>query len=586
MKTNQVKNTLLIFWRHTARYWPLVLLIIISMISAEFAQLYRPILYKHFFDLLPTLQPDNANQLIDILLQLLSVLALGWVFWRICTFTDVFLIARVMSNLHNTSFKYLLNHSYNYFNNNFSGSLVRKVNRYTRAYEEIADQLLWNVSPTVITLIFILTVLFKRDPLLTYVLFVWIIIYVFFSFLFVKYKLKYDIKRAEADTLTTGHLSDTVANHINLKLFASTEREFGSFFKLTENLFNIRRLTWNLDNIAEAVQGGLMIILEFGIMYVAVIGWKKGIITIGDFALIQAYLINMFDNLWGIGRYFRKIYSSLADADEMTEILTLPHEVVDVAGATRLQVEAGKIIFDQVTFNYSNYLPIFNKFNLTIRAHERVALIGPSGSGKSTLVKLVLRFFDIQSGKILIDDQNISLVTQDSLHEKIAVVPQDPVLFHRTLMENIRYAKPSASDRQVIEAAKLAHCHEFISQFPDKYETYVGERGVKLSGGERQRVAIARAILQDAPILVLDEATSSLDSESERYIQAALKHLMKNKTTIVIAHRLSTVMQMDRIIVLKDGKIVEEGTHDDLLKKDKGLYQKLWGIQAGGFSTK
>ena len=228
---------------------------------------------------------------------------------------------------------------------------------------------------------------------------------------------------------------------------------------------------------------------------------------------------------------------------------------------------------------------MLNNFDLAIKPGERVALIGPSGGGKSTIIKLLLRFFDLNGGEILIDGQDIYKTQQDSLRAQLSLVPQDPILFHRSLIENIRYAQPEAKDSEVVKAAKLAHAHEFISSFPDGYNTLVGERGVKLSGGERQRVAIARAILKDAPILVLDEATSSLDSESEQFIQDALKSLMQGRTTIVVAHRLSTIMQMDRIVVIDGGKIVEQGKHEELLKIREGLYQRLWEIQAGGFTA-
>ncbi|OGE95207.1 MAG: hypothetical protein A3H72_00060 [Candidatus Doudnabacteria bacterium RIFCSPLOWO2_02_FULL_48_8] len=227
---------------------------------------------------------------------------------------------------------------------------------------------------------------------------------------------------------------------------------------------------------------------------------------------------------------------------------------------------------------------MFKNFSLSIQGGERVALIGPSGGGKTTIVKLLFRFFDMQGGGISIDGQNIAQVTQESLRANISLVPQEPILFHRSLYDNIAYAKPQASEQEVYRAAKLAHCHEFIMSFPLEYETFVGERGLKLSGGERQRVAIARAILKDSPILVLDEATSSLDSESEHLIQDAMKKLMLGKTTIVIAHRLSTIMQMDRIIVIDKGQVAEEGKHTELIKAKQGIYQKLWQIQAGGFA--
>jgi ABC-type multidrug transport system fused ATPase/permease subunit len=267
----------------------------------------------------------------------------------------------------------------------------------------------------------------------------------------------------------------------------------------------------------------------------------------------------------------------------MTKILTMPHEITDIPKAKKLKIKEASVVFDNVKFNYNETRTILSDFNLNVKSHEKLALVGPSGAGKSTIVKLLLRQHDVTDGHILIDGQDIAKVTQESLWDAVSLVPQEPLLFHRTLMENIRYGKPDASDDEVVEAAKLAYCHEFISSFPEGYGTFVGERGVKLSGGERQRVAIARAILRNAPILVLDEATSSLDSESEGLIQAALTNLMKGKTVIVIAHRLSTIMKMDRIIVVSGGKISEEGSHDELLKHEHGLYKKLWDLQAGGF---
>jgi len=378
-------------------------------------------------------------------------------------------------------------------------------------------------------------------------------------------------------------LADTITNHLNIKLFNAFKRETRGYANLNEEVRKLRFFTWTLDNVFEAGQTLLMIGLEIGIFYFAIDFWKQGFLTIGDFVLIQAYLLVIFRQVWNFGRTIRHIYQSLADAEDMTQILETPHEIVDIANAKKLKIETGKIEFKQVDFNYRQTRKVLNQFNLIIKPQEKIALVGPSGAGKSTIVRLLLRLHDINAGNIFIDNQNIAKVTQESLWSTISLVPQDPILFHRTLLENIRYGKSSASDKEVTKAAKLAHCHEFISQLPDKYNTYVGERGIKLSGGERQRVAIARAILRNAPILVLDEATSSLDSESEHYIQDALDSLMKQKTVIVIAHRLSTIMKMDRIIVIDKGGVIEEGTHQDLLTKPDGIYRKLWKIQAGGF---
>ncbi|MBP9772170.1 MAG: ATP-binding cassette domain-containing protein, partial [Candidatus Pacebacteria bacterium] len=309
---------------------------------------------------------------------------------------------------------------------------------------------------------------------------------------------------------------------------------------------------------------------------------KEGVLTIGDFVLFQTYIISLVERLWGFGHVIKALYQAFADGKEMVEILDTPYGVEDVPNAGTLKVTEGKIDFTDVVFNFNETRTVLDKFSLSIAPGEKIAFIGPSGAGKTTVTKLLFRFYDLTSGAITIDGQEISKMTQDSLRDAMALVPQEPILFHRSLMDNIRYGRRDATDEEVMEAAKKARCHEFISSLPDGYETMVGERGVKLSGGERQRVAIARAILKDAPILVLDEATSSLDSESEHLIQEALNILMEGKTVIVIAHRLSTIITMDRIIVIEGGNIRAMGTHDQLLKKDE-LYKKLWSIQAGGF---
>ncbi|MDP3981371.1 MAG: ATP-binding cassette domain-containing protein, partial [Chlamydiota bacterium] len=301
--------------------------------------------------------------------------------------------------------------------------------------------------------------------------------------------------------------------------------------------------------------------------------------------LLKSYLSSLTEGVRSMSTQVRRIYETMADANEMTEILLKPHEIRDCDNSKALIVSDGEIQFSNVQFSYlKNNIRVLNHINLRIKPGEKLGIVGPSGGGKSTILKVFARLYDLTHGEIFIDNQNIATVSQDSLRSSIAFVPQDPILFHRSLLENIQYANPKASDRDVVKAAKLAHCHEFISSFPNGYETLVGERGVKLSGGERQRVAIARAILMNAPILLLDEATSSLDSESEMYIQDSLAKLMKNKTVIAVAHRLSTIRKMDRIVVVKDGYIVEEGKHDLLIKVENGLYQRLWELQSNAHS--
>lgn len=580
------RQTLRIFWEHARQYGWLIAVILLGTAVGTGLDLYKPFLYKALLDGLAVRSPHVYEDSIHVIYLVLIVQCIGWVGWRLATFSDSFLASRVMSNLLNTCYTYLIGHSYDFFTNNFSGSLVRRVNRYTKSYEQISDQIFWNLGRTFFVLLTILIVLFIRSWIVGLIVVVWGIFYLIVNAQFTKYKWQLDIKYSEVDSRSTGHLADGIANVITIKLFGGAKYEIKAFKKLTERLFQLRHQLWNLDSLSEAVQSSFMVVLEFVVMYAAIYYWQRDLLTLGDIALIQAYLIKVFDRLWDIGKNVRKIYSALSEANEMTEMLIKPHDIQDKPGAGQLRVTDGAINFNHVNFGYHAGKSVYKDFNLAIKSGERVALIGPSGGGKSTIVKLLFRFFDIRSGEILIDGQNIADVTQESLRAGLALVPQEPILFHRSLMENIRYARPSATDAEVIAAAKLAHCHEFIGNFPDKYKTLVGERGVKLSGGERQRVAIARAILKNSPILVLDEATSSLDSESEQFIQDALKNLMKDRTTIVIAHRLSTIMQMDRIMVIEKGKIKEDGTHSQLLKIEEGTYQKLWGIQAGGFKKR
>ena len=583
---NYTTKTLQIFWQHAKKYPLPVFSICVGILAHTILQNAQPVLYKKLIDVLVLSDfKNNLNPAAHIIWIILVVSIIRLAVARSFNFINNYFQPRVMADLNSTCFAYLHRHSFSFFNDTFVGSLVTKVKRYERAFELIADQLTFDLGRTFLDILVILAVLFFYNKTLGFALLIWVVLYLIFTYFFSRFKLPYDMKRALADTKVTAQLADSITNNFNIKIFAGHKKEETDFNNTVLSQFKIRKKSWDLGTTSEVVQSVSMVFLEFVLLTLAVKFWKNGIITLGTIALIQGYLNRLFDKLWSVGKHIRAIYENLADANEMTEILLSPHEISDLKNAENLKVSLGKIEFDNVNFSYLKNASVLENFNLQIAPTQRIALIGPSGGGKSTIVKLLLRFHDIQSGKILIDGQNIAMVTQDSLRENISLVPQDPILFHRSLMENIRYGKPSATDEEVIKAAKSAFAHEFISKAKDGYQTFVGERGIKLSGGERQRVAIARAILKNAPILVLDEATSSLDSESEMYIQKALKDLMQNKTVIVIAHRLSTIMQMDRIIVLDNGKIVEEGKHQELLKMQEGTYQKLWQIQAGGFTS-
>lgn len=581
---NLTKQTFAYYFKHVLKYRVPFFVILIFIVLASAARVLMPVYYKKFFDLLTKAgEMATMSQFSKILLTILAIDLFAWVCWRVLSFTASYFQTHVMSDLFNSSFAYLHKHSVSFFNNNFTGSLVKKVNRFVYSFASIMDVFVWSLIPSLVNVALIVYVLSRRNIWVGMAVLIWVILFCTINFVFSRYKLKYDVKRSALDSKVSGALADTITNQLNIKLFNGYSRENNAFRKITGQLQAMRNFTWNLTNYFDAVQTLMMVGLEIGLMFYALHLWREGLVTIGDFVLIQTYLINMFDRLWDFGRIIRYYYEAMADAQEMTEILEKPHEIVDMPKAKQLKVSEGKIEFVDVDFSYNQTRQIIKKLNLVIQPKEKVAIVGPSGGGKSTIASILLRQHDLTDGRIIIDGQNISQVSQESLWSNIGLVNQDPILFHRSLSENISYGLWGSSQEQVVKAAKMAHCHDFIKGFTEGYDTFVGERGMRLSGGERQRVAMARAIIKNAPILVLDEATSSLDSESEELIQKALSNLMKNKTVIVIAHRLSTIMKMDRIVVVDQGQIVEQGSHTELLKKQDGFYQRLWSKQVGGF---
>ncbi len=544
-----------------------------------------PILSKNFFNVLYNegIKEELINSLMQILLIIALVKFVRWVFWRVSSFTINFFESRSIVDLSRFCFDYLQKHSYSYFANNFSGSTVKKHKSFVNTFEHLTDQLFFEIIPGIVTVLIMIFVMGRLNALLGWSMFGWVVVFLLINWLFNKYKLRFDVQRSEAETATSGLLSDTVSNNINIKLFNGYLYESDSYGSLSEKLHKIRKYTWDMGAIFYGFQSLLMLILEVSVLYFAVRLWQKDMLTVGDFVLIQSYLFTAMMLVWDFGRVMMKIYERLAEAEEMTRILNMPHQIIDTNKARILKVNKGEITFDDVSFKYEEGEDVIKNFNLTVKPGQKVALVGLSGSGKSTLTKLLLRLYDVVGGKILVDGRNIAKVTQESLRNNISLVPQDPILFHRSLMENIRYGRFEATDEEVIQAAKLAYCDEFISKLKEGYQSTVGDRGIKLSGGERQRIAIARAILKNSPILILDEATSSLDSESEKYIQKSLDNLMKNKTVLIIAHRLSTIKRADRIVVISNKKIVEDGNHNKLIKIEDGIYKRLWNIQVGGF---
>ena len=584
---NNTKKTLKIYWEHSKAYKLEAFITLFSIVGATALSVITPLYFKNFFDILTSGQSKDIiyNGLISVLIAIAIIEFAQWVLWRFASFSSTYFQSKTMTSLSNSCFRNLHKHSFSYFNNNFTGSLVKRVNYFVRSFDNIMDRITWDFIPLIVSISIIIAVLFSKNFVLGVIIVLWVFLFITINWVFARYKMKYDIRRSEAETKATGLLADTITNNSNVKLFCGYKKEVNSFAKLNKKILRLRIFTWNLNEAFSSVQNFMMLVLEIGIFYFAIQLWKKDLFTIGDFVLLQSYVLIVFMKLQHFGKIVRQTYQNLADAEEMTTIFNTPYEIKDFFNAKVLKVSKGKIKFANISFYYNQTRKVLGNFNLDIKSREKVALIGPSGAGKTTVIKLLLRNHDVANGKIFIDGQDISKVTQESLWKNISLIPQDPILFHRTLMENIRYGKTKATDSEIIKASKLAYCHQFISSLPYGYDTYVGERGIKLSGGERQRVAIARAILRDAPILILDEATSSLDSKSESLIQSALDELIKNKTVIVIAHRLSTIMKMDRIIFIDKGAIIEEGTHKQLLNKKNGQYKKLWELQAGGFIT-
>lgn len=473
--------------------------------------------------------------------------------------------------------------SMQFHSDRFSGSLVSQTNKFVGAYERLMDEFFWNIFPVCLDIIMIIIVMLPRAPLFVVGIIVFIVIYIMFAAIWFKKLAPIHEKEAKASNKCTGQLADSVSNIVAVKSYAREKYESSRYARYQSEwykvIFESLKQNTKRNYFFDSVGVGLIVLIV--VFMIGAQDWFG--VTVATLILIVNYSQNILGDLWSIHSVFKSLNRVFGDAREMTEILDMKDDVVDMPEAKKLEIGKAKIDFNDITFKHKDAKEtIFKDFSLTIKPGERVGLVGVSGSGKTTLTKLLLRFADVNKGEILIDGQNIRDITQTSLREAIAYVPQESSLFHRSVYDNIAYGRPGLTREEVLKAARLANADEFIKKLPDGYETMVGERGIKLSGGQRQRIAIARAILKDAPILVLDEATSALDSESEALIQGALTNLMKGRTSIVVAHRLSTIAGLDEIVVLDDGKIVEQGTHRELLKKG-GEYQKLWSRQSGAF---
>ena len=479
-------------------------------------------------------------------------------------------------------YSYLQYHSHRFFTSNFSGALSNRINEVSVGINHSLWTVMFDFWPVLITFSVSMVLLTQAHFELAAYLGTWIALYVTASFFLAMKARRYAKDFASARSRVSGKVVDSVTNISSTQMFSMRkyEREYLKGH-LNFEVGKARKTFWFMEKM-RWFQFIAALILQVGMMYMAITKWVQGFITIGEFTMVMSLSLLIINDARGLSRRFLEFFEYIGNISDGVDMMIQGHEIKDQESAIPLQVEEGRIVYKDVHFKYNKGKDVFKGLNVSISGGEKVGLVGFSGSGKSTFVSLMNRLYDVQGGKILIDGHDIFHVTQDSLREQISIIPQDPMLFHRSIIENIRYGRSSATDGEVIEAAEMAMAHEFIQELPEGYDSLVGERGIELSGGQRQRIAIARAMLKDAPILVLDEATSSLDSKTEKLIQRGLDSLMKGRTVVAISHRLSTITHMDRIFVFNQGRVIEQGSHEELVAMD-GHYAMLWDMQTGGY---
>ncbi len=590
-KNIPIKETIRYFWRHIIRHkgW-LVGVFLIVPLASLFLNFIPPIVVAGMLQKITSgnyVHGDLWGSFGKPLLIYAAVILLGGVLlWRAAVYCIWSLHTRVIQSIHQELFAHLMSMSANFHANSFGGSLVSQANKLAAAYVVVANTTLFELLSLILSFIFSAVILWPRVPGIALALLIFSVIFMFIAMRVTRPVRRLRAKQAELESKQTGALADAISNVLAIKSFAAETHEQARYNKATAATRNadsrVMRAATKRDTIFSSSTVTISCI-SVALTIAAVVTYDA---NIGTAFLVLTYTGMITQRLWDFAQSMLREYNrAFGDARDMIEILSVKPEVKDPVNPEALRINKGAIYFKNVDFTHPESRDdetLFVRLNLDIKAGEKIGLVGHSGSGKTTLTKLLLRFNDIDGGEILIDGQNIASITQQDLRNSIAYVPQEPLLFHRSINENIAYGKPSATQAEIQAAAEKAYADEFIQKLPDGYDTMVGERGVKLSGGQRQRIAIARAIIRDAPILILDEATSALDSESERLIQAALWELMKDRTAIVIAHRLSTIQKMDRIVVLNNGDILEQGSHADLLEKG-GTYSKLWAHQSGGF---
>jgi ATP-binding cassette subfamily B protein len=582
LKGDSYRKVLSFIFRHWAHQpWRVVTMFALFML-ATVLDVLTPLYAGQLVDVVSTGGAGAFNTAIFACVILVG-LGLGGVVIRQFGFMAIIeFTLRIMSDVARDAFHRVQRFSTDWHANTFAGSTVRKVTRGMWGIDSLNDVLIIFLFPSLVMLVGTSILLGLIWPLMGIAIGVGSILYIALT---VALSVGYVSPAASLanmwDTRMGGALADAISCNAVVKGFGAEDREELRLDGVVGKWRSRTARTWRRGTLNGGIQAAVLIGVRTMVIALAILFWQRGVAEAGDIALVLTSFFVLQGYLRDIGQHIRNLQRAVNDMEELVDVHLTPLGIADRPGAKALMIEEGRIDYDHVTFQYGKHAtPLYQDFSVTIPAGQRVGLVGPSGSGKTTFVKLIQRLYDVNEGGILIDGRDIREATQASLRGQIAIVQQEPVLFHRSLAENIAYARPGATRAEIIEAAKLASAHDFIVALPKGYETLVGERGVKLSGGERQRVAIARAFLADSPILILDEATSSLDSESEVLIQKAMERLMVGRTTIVIAHRLSTVRALDRLLVFDKGKIVEEGTHEQLVKREGGIYRRLFERQA------